>query len=105
MTGTTVIGALDLLEDAPRVVSVDDRRYVLSRNEDGDPVLFSAVCPHQGGRVGVVDQSTLRCPNHRWEFDPHTGDPTRGHTPLEQYDVTVTDGELRAALEPETGDR
>jgi CMP-N-acetylneuraminate monooxygenase len=99
VTGTTVIGPLDLLDDAPSVVSVEDSRYILSQNGDGDPVLFSAVCPHHGASVGVVDESTLRCPNHRWEFDPRTGDPTRGNAPLEQYDVTITDGELRAPLE------
>lgn len=99
MAETIPIGPLELLDDAPTVVTHADHRYILSLDEGGEPVLFDAVCPHQRGRVGVVDESTLRCPNHRWEFDAASGDPIRGDEPLEAYDVTVTDGELRATVD------
>lgn len=71
------IGPTAMLEDAPLVVVVDGDQYILSVS-DGDPHLFSAVCPHQGGRVTVADEETLQCPNHRWQFDATSGDCISG---------------------------
>lgn len=78
MTDETVIDPADLLESVPTVVTVDGDRFVLSTCESGDPVLYSAVCPHQRGRVKVVNEATLRCPNHRWEFDASSGNRLSG---------------------------
>lgn len=100
MTDATQIGPASLLDEAPTVVTVDGSRYILNRNDSGEPVLYSAVCPHQGGRVKVVDESTFRCPTHRWEFDAETGACIRrGDEPLTSYDVVVDDGTLRAFIE------
>lgn len=95
MTDETRIGPAELLNEVPTVVVLDGGRFILSRNEDDDPVLYSAVCPHQGGRVMVADESTLRCPTHRWEFDAASGACIlRGDEPLTVYDVRVADGSL-----------
>jgi CMP-N-acetylneuraminate monooxygenase len=99
VTALTPIGPAELLADAPTVVTVDGARFVLATDADGDPQLFSAVCPHQRGRVRVVDETTLRCPNHRWEFDAESGRALDQDAALDTYDVTVADGTLRAALD------
>lgn len=99
MTDEIRIGPVELLDEIPTVVALDGGRFILSRDEDDDPVLFSAVCPHQGGRVTVADESTLRCPTHRWEFDAASGSCIRrGDEPLTAYDVRVADGDLLADL-------
>lgn len=100
MTDETVIGPVELLESVPVVVTVDGDRFVLSTRENGDPVLYGAVCPHQRGRVRVIDETTLRCPNHRWEFDASTGERLGGEEQsLETYDVTIVGDGLRAVFE------
>ena len=100
MTDATRIGSVDLLEDVPTVVTVEGSRYILALDDDGEPILFSAVCPHQGGRVKVADESTFRCPTHRWEFDGSTGECIRrGEGTLPSYELHVKNGELHAVLE------
>lgn len=100
MTQEIPIGPTELLEEAPTTVTIDGTRYILHRDDNGDPVLYSAVCPHQHGRVKVVDESTFLCPNHRWKFDSTTGEcVSGGEGSLDAYEVTVVDGELRAIVE------
>ena len=37
--------------------------------EDGDDYrLISTVCPHQGARIELIDD-TFVCPVHNWQFD------------------------------------
>ena len=92
------VGPSSLLDEAPVVVEVDGDRYVLVER-DGTPRLFSAVCPHQRGRVKVVDEETLRCPNHRWEFDPETGACTTGEdASLTEVAVQEEEGVLFASV-------
>lgn len=97
------IGSSTLVEKAPVVVDVDGSQYVLSVR-DGELELFSAVCPHQGGRVRVADDETLRCPNHRWKFDAETGKCISGaDAALTEIAVEKRDGVLYAVL-PTTGE-
>lgn len=96
---STALAPVTVLEDAPKVVESDGKRYILGRNEDGQPRLYSAVCPHQRGRVRVAGEDRLLCPNHRWEFDAHTGDcMTVEDERLTEFDVEVRDGTLYADL-------
>lgn len=100
MTNGISIGAVELLEDAPTTVTIEGSRYILHEDDTGDPILYSAVCPHQHGRVKVIDESTFLCPNHRWEFDADTGVcVSGGDGSLEAYDVIAVDGELRAVVD------
>jgi len=95
----TAIAPADLIEDAPTVVECEGKRYILGRREDGRPALYSAVCPHQRGRVRPAGEGLLRCPNHRWEFDAHTGDClTVEDERLPEFDVEVRDGTLYADI-------
>jgi nitrite reductase/ring-hydroxylating ferredoxin subunit len=100
MTERTRIGPASLLEEAPTTVTVGEGRYIVHRTAEGEPRLYSAVCPHQHGRVKVADETTFLCPNHRWEFDAETGEcVSGGEGSLTHYDVVVEDGSLYAVGE------
>ncbi|MEY7851095.1 Rieske (2Fe-2S) protein [Natrarchaeobius sp. A-rgal3] len=88
------VGSVELLAQTPRIVTLEGNRYVLHEREDGDVTLYSAVCPHQRGRV-MAREGTLLCPNHRWEFDPETGEClTVADERLRESSVTREDGSL-----------
>lgn len=100
MSPEITVGPTDLLKSAPTVVTVEGTRFVLSTDDEDEPVLFSAVCPHQNGRVSVAEGTTLRCPNHRWKFDAQTGTCiSGGDSALTAYPVRRVDGELLATVE------
>lgn len=101
---TVRIGEAALLDEIPCSVEIHDEPYILSVNDDSDPVLHDAICPHEGGTVDVESDTCLRCPQHNWDFDPETGDSTNipGEA-LRSYPVTVRDGELYADLPTEEG--
>lgn len=96
------LGPASLLDTTPTVVSPDaGGRFVLSTDADG-PVLYSAVCPHQRGRVRLSDDETVLCPNHRWTFDATTGACTSGQdASLEPVPIERRDGRLYAVLDVE----
>ncbi|SEW12900.1 Rieske 2Fe-2S domain-containing protein [Halobacterium jilantaiense] len=93
------IGDENLLEELPRRVYLDEKPFILSQTPDGTPVVFEAICPHQGGTVDVKSESCLRCPDHGWEFDSESGESTTvpGES-LEQYPVTTDAGTLYADI-------
>jgi nitrite reductase/ring-hydroxylating ferredoxin subunit len=96
---STAIAPAEAVEDAPTIVECDGKRYILSRGEDGGPILYSAVCPHQRGRVRVAGEDRLLCPNHRWEFDALTGEClTVEDERLTERPVEKRDGTLYADL-------
>jgi CMP-N-acetylneuraminate monooxygenase len=96
---TTCIGSDSLLEDLPQSVEVDGKEYILSRNVDDHPVIFSSECPHQGATVKVADDKCLRCPRHNWEFDPESGESTTvQNETLATYELDRHDGHLYADL-------
>jgi CMP-N-acetylneuraminate monooxygenase len=93
------IGPDSLLEDLPQSVEINGREYIVSRDPDGQPIIFSSECPHQGGTVEVVDEECLRCPRHQWDFDPETGDSTTvPNESLSTYELSQRDGYLYANL-------
>jgi len=67
------IGSTNILEKLPLTLEIDGRPYILSKNNDSLPVLFSAICPHQSGIVSELKKEMVRCPNHGWEFDSRNG--------------------------------
>lgn len=65
---------------------------VVLRPEDGDPVAFSAVCPHAGCTVAPSpDGGRLVCPCHGSTFDARTGERLSGPAaaPLAGFRVAV----------------
>lgn len=93
------IGPESLLEDFPQSVEVNGREYILSRDSETRPIIFSSECPHQGGTVEVVDDGCLQCPRHKWEFDLETGESTTVTSEsLTTYELNSRDGYLYADL-------
>lgn len=93
------VGPDSLLDHLPQSVEVGGNEYILSRDADGRPLLFSSECPHQGGTVQVLDDECLRCPRHTWDFDPETGDATNvSNESLPSYSLHRRDGYLYADI-------
>lgn len=95
---TLELGSETLLEKTPTVLEVDGKRYILHTRDDGTHVLYTAICPHQRGRVMVDNEEMLLCPNHRWMFNPETGDCTTvpGES-LASVPVRIENGKLYAS--------
>ncbi|WP_226913610.1 Rieske (2Fe-2S) protein [Gephyromycinifex aptenodytis] len=79
--GTVPVGGAQFLSDAGVVVTQPTK---------GDYRVFSDVCPHQNGRVSIVDKGTGRlvCALHGSQFNPATGaaevgPASTGLTPVE----------------------
>ncbi len=60
--------------DQPRPVlpvTLDGRRLVLFRDDEGQLGLIGRHCPHRGADLcyGRLEDNGLRCPFHGWHFD------------------------------------
>ncbi|MGW4732598.1 Rieske 2Fe-2S domain-containing protein [Streptomyces shenzhenensis] len=97
----------ELLEGELLDVEADGRRVLLVRLIDGPVKAFQANCPHQGSLLADgdwdMDENTLICPSHLWEFDLTNG---RGINPtncrLREYPVRLNGKYLDVALPDET---
>lgn len=69
----TKIGDKSLLESTPILIKIQTDSYILSKNSNGHPILFSADCPHQHGIVEDLNNESLTCPTHNWSFNPTNG--------------------------------
>ena len=67
------IGDENLLNSTPSLIKINSDYYILSKNLDGTPVLFSADCPHQHGIVEELNEKSWNCPSHNWSFNPING--------------------------------
>lgn len=93
----SAVATLTELEDGPKRVTVDGRRFLLVAVDDG-VVAYRNVCPHQygpaiEGRIDV-EAGSVFCPWHGFEFDLATGEDPRYGKSLPQAEVTVEDGEV-----------
>ena len=68
-----IILSSSILNQVPKLIDIKGQSYILSKNEDGTPILFSASCPHQNNVVSELHDTTWRCPSHDWKFNPKTG--------------------------------
>lgn len=68
------IAAADVPEGGGTVVG----RVVLTQPSAGEYKAFDATCPHQGCAVSEVTATAIVCPCHGSEFDPASGEVTRG---------------------------
>jgi CMP-N-acetylneuraminate monooxygenase len=67
------IGDKSLLHSTPSLIKISSDFYILSKDSDGHPILFSADCPHQHGIVEELNDESWNCPNHNWSFNPTNG--------------------------------
>jgi nitrite reductase/ring-hydroxylating ferredoxin subunit len=51
------------------------RVILLSRTEDGTPVAFGNICPHQRKELdeGTMWGDAIDCPHHHYTYDPRSG--------------------------------
>jgi len=69
----TEIGDESLLNSTPKLIKLSSYSYILSKDENNKPVLYSADCPHQHGIVEELTDESWNCPSHRWSFNPKNG--------------------------------
>jgi len=62
-----------------RVVQVDGKEVALF-NVNGKYYALENTCPHQGGPLGdgALEDKTVTCPLHGWQFDVTTGENIGG---------------------------
>ena len=68
-----VILPSSILNEVPKLIDIQGQSYIINKNEDGFPILFSASCPHQNNTVSELHDTTWRCQSHDWKFNPKTG--------------------------------
>ena len=62
----------DLQSSRPLVpIELQNKRYVLFRDDEGHLGLIGRNCPHRGADLcyGRLENNGLRCPFHGWHFD------------------------------------
>lgn len=91
-----VLRAEELPPGAACEVSVGGRELALV-NVDGIFYAVDNACPHQDGPLGAgaVQDHSLICPWHQWEFDVRTGECfEEPDMPIRCYDTKVVDGRV-----------
>ena len=64
--------SVDLQGSRPLVpIEIQNKRYVLFRDDEGYLGLIGRNCPHRGADLcyGRLENNGLRCPFHGWHFD------------------------------------
>lgn len=93
------LGSKELLYDVPKPINIEGRPWILTKDKDGFPVLYSAICPHQNGIVAELKKDVWRCPNHGWTYDPLTGKATNvPDKALKSFQVRIENKKLFADL-------
>jgi len=81
-------------------VTLNGRRIAIFKISSGI-VATAAECPHRGGPLvaGWVENETVFCPLHGWEFDLRTGNCTnRPEKGIECYQLSIVGDEIRIRL-------
>ena len=69
----------ELAADEVKPLHYLGRELVAVRDANGDARVFDAYCPHLGahlGHGGRVENGTLHCPFHGWQFSAETAHAT-----------------------------
>lgn len=64
--------------DVPEGGGLVRAEVVVTQPEAGEYRAFDARCPHQGCSVSEVTTKAIICPCHGSEFDPESGEMTKG---------------------------
>ena len=87
------------LEDIPKlgslVIETEEEMVAVFRTSNDEVFALEDACPHQRGLLsrGVVNETSVTCPVHKWEIDLRSGDalaPNYGCTT--SFQTKVEDG-------------
>lgn len=93
------IGSTSILSSVPKSIEIENKPYILALNSNHEPVLYSAICPHQHGTVNKLEEDLLTCPSHGWIFNPETGDCLNStKSCLENFPITIKNNFLYANI-------
>jgi len=89
------IGNVSLLKEIPKLINLEEKPFILSKDENGNSIAYSAICPHFNGIVDELADNVWRCPNHGWTYDPKNGKCTNAPPAyLKSYPVIKQEGKL-----------
>lgn len=107
-SATTFAGAVLVAcggKEAPQDLSVSDvpvgsavivDKFIIAQPKEGEYKAYSAVCPHQGAPITVVQGSEVKCTKHGSVFDISDGHVINGpaQQPLTEVPSTVDAGKV-----------
>ena len=77
--------------DVPVGSAVILNRFIIAQPTEGTFVAYSAVCPHQGSKITVVNGDTVRCTKHGSVFDIADGSVVSGPSDKPMADAALED--------------
>ena len=93
------LGSISMLSNTPKLIQIKNKPYILDQNLHHEPILFSAICPHQHGTVKKLEKDLWTCPHHDWTFNPETGDCLNSpESCLEKFSIIIKDDFLYANI-------
>ena len=94
----TTLSAADVPVGGATIVDAgaEGGSVVVAQPSAGEFVAFSAACTHQGAKVKLVGETSLRCPLHGSQFDATTGEVTNppAARPLDEVAIRVEGNQL-----------
>ena len=94
----TTLSAGDVPVGGATIVDAGDEggSVVVAQPTAGEFVAFSAACTHQGAKVKLVGDTSLRCPLHGSQFDATTGAVTNppAERPLDEVAIRAEGDQL-----------
>lgn len=83
----------DIPEDRGYRVQVDGKQIALFKVDD-EVFAINAICPHAGAFLdtGFLEDYTIICPLHGWDFDVRTGMSPSYGVKTACYELEVKDG-------------
>ena len=76
------------------------RKWIALFRVDGEVFALNNICPHQGAPLakGLVNNRTVTCPLHGWEFDLRTGKSPNGSLCATTYEVLIDGDDVKIAV-------
>ena len=87
----------EIEEGKAKVVTLENGDEIALFKIEGKIYALNNACPHKGGPLGegMIEDGTLTCPWHGWQFDPITGECyTMPGEFAEKVEVTVEGNEI-----------
>ena len=94
--GDVVVALAEVPVGSAYEISIDGRRVLVGRPDEGTVVGYDATCTHQGCNVRPTAEG-LACPCHGSVFDPARGAAVEtgpATLPLPEVEIEVRDGEI-----------